>query len=310
MTSTRITTPFKRESTTTEVLAGVDLAGKRAVVTGAGSGLGAEIARALVAAGADVTIGVRTLKAGERTAAGITSRTGKKDVRAAILDVADRSSIAEFVAAWQGPLDILVNNAGVMALPERTLTAEGWELQFANNHLGHFALAVGLHDALAAAGNARIVSVSSRDHRLSPVDFDDLFFEQRAYDPWTAYGQSKTANVLFAVEAAKQWAADGILVNAVAPGAVRTSLQRHQMTPEEQAQLDAFPWIPLEQGASTPVLAAASPLLDGVSGRYIEDNNEAATTDEPDAQGGVRSYALDPEAATRLWEVSLDLTSA
>ena len=310
MTSTRITTPFKRESTTTEVLAGVDLTGKRAVVTGGGSGLGAEVARALVAAGADVTIGVRTLKAGERTAAGITSRTGKRDVRAATLDVADPSSIAEFVDAWQGPLDILVNNAGVMALPERTLTPEGWELHFANNHLGHFALTVGLHAALAAADNARVVSVSSRDHRLSPVDFDDLFFTNREYDKWAAYGQSKTANALFAVEAAKRWADDGILANAVAPGAVRTALQRHQTSHEELAQLDAFPWIPLEQGASTAVLAAASPLLDGITGRYFEDNNEAATTDDPQTQGAVRPYALDPEAASRLWEVSLELTKA
>ena len=149
-----------------------------------------------------------------------------ENIRVARLDLADRASIAAFVAAWEGPLDVLVNNAGVMAMPEEH-TAEGWEMQFATNHVGHFALSVGLHDALAAAAPARVVSVSSSAHFLSPVIFDDLHFAFRRYDPWLAYGQSKTANVLFAVGATARWAGDGITVNALMPGAIATNLQRH-----------------------------------------------------------------------------------
>ncbi len=145
------------------------------------------------------------------------------------LDLADRASIADFVAAWSGPLHLLVANAGVMALPGLLLTPEGWEMQLATNHLGHFALALGLHDALAEAGDARIVSLSSVGHRASPVIFDDLNFTSRPYDPVLAYGQSKTANVLFAVEATGRWAGEGITANAVHPGAIRASdLLRHR----------------------------------------------------------------------------------
>ncbi|MEV6865787.1 SDR family NAD(P)-dependent oxidoreductase [Streptosporangium subroseum] len=152
MTShTRITTPFTRDSTADEVLAGVDLTGRRAVVTGGASGIGVETARALAAAGAEVTLAVRDIEAGERTADEIASKTGNGNVSAAPLELAERSSVAAFAAAWQGPLHILVNNVGVMALPELHRTPEGRELQFATNHLGHFGLTLGLHDALAAA---------------------------------------------------------------------------------------------------------------------------------------------------------------
>ena len=203
---TRITTPFGFDSTAAEVVAGIDLSGRRAIVTGGSSGIGVETARALAGAGADVTLAVRDTDAGERTAADITATTGNAAVHVGRLDLADQASVAAFVADWSGPLHILVNNAGVMALPELQLTPEGWEMQFATNHLGHFALALGLHDALAAAGDARIVSLSSVGHLRSPVIFDDLNFTSRPYDPWLAYGQSKTANVLFAVEATRRWA--------------------------------------------------------------------------------------------------------
>ncbi|BCB87100.1 hypothetical protein Psuf_044130 [Phytohabitans suffuscus] len=151
--TTRITTPFDAESTAAEVLAGVDLSGRRAIVTGGASGIGIETARALAGAGAEVTLAVRNLPAGERTAEDITATTGNKQVYVAPLELADRTSVAALVTAWEGPLHILVNNAGVMA-PPLTRTAEGWELQFATNHLGHFGLATGLHRALAEAGGA------------------------------------------------------------------------------------------------------------------------------------------------------------
>ncbi|MGW0705831.1 SDR family NAD(P)-dependent oxidoreductase [Streptomyces sp. NPDC002643] len=224
---TRISTPFGLRSTAAEVTAGVDLTGRRAVITGGSSGLGVETARALAAAGAEVTLAVRDPAAGERAAADITADTGNKDVQVARLELADRASVAAFTADWDGPLHILVNNAGVMALPERELTPEGWEKQFAVNHLGHFALAVGLHGALTAAGDARVVSVSSSMHLSSPVVLDDLHFAFRPYDPMLAYGQSKTANILFAVGAAARWADDGISVNAASPGTAMTNLFRN-----------------------------------------------------------------------------------
>jgi NAD(P)-dependent dehydrogenase (short-subunit alcohol dehydrogenase family) len=303
----RITTAFSATSSASEVVAGVDLSGRRAVVTGGASGIGVETVRALAGAGADVTIAARSVEAAEKAAADIAATTGRQ-VRLAALDLADQPSVAAFVAAWEGPLHILVSNAGVMA-PPLTRTPEGWELQFATNHLGHFALATGLHPALAAARGARVVSLSSSAHLESPVVFEDIHFRERPYTPYSAYGQSKTANVLFAVEATKRWAADGITVNAVMPGGIRTNLQRHVPTEqmEERIRLagSRFQWKTPEQGAATSVLVATSPLLDGVGGRYFEDCNEAGPN-EPGSRRGVAAYALDPEAATRLWEVSVE----
>jgi NAD(P)-dependent dehydrogenase (short-subunit alcohol dehydrogenase family) len=310
---TRVTTPFGFHSTTAEVIGGIDLSGKRAIVTGASSGIGAETARTLAGAGADVTLAVRNTEAGERVAGDITATTGNDSVRVGRIELADQASVAAFVAAWDGPLHILVNNAGVMALPERELISEGWEMQFATNHLGHFALALGLHDALAADGDARIVSLSSRGHLRSPVVFDDINFSSRPYDRWLAYGQSKTANVLFAVEANGRWSREGITANAVHPGAISTNLSRH-MTPAEVEGLMAsglFRYKTVEQGAATSVLVATSPLLDGIGGRYFEDCNEAEVIDPTDSEeeprSGVAAYALDPHNARRLWDVSLEL---
>jgi NAD(P)-dependent dehydrogenase (short-subunit alcohol dehydrogenase family) len=310
---TRIATPFGFDSTAAEVIEGIDLSGKRAIVTGASSGIGVETARALAGAGAEVTLAVRDAEAGERVAADITAATGTEAVRVGRIELADRASVAAFVATWDGPLHILVNNAGVMALPERELTPEGWEMQFATNHLGHFALALGLHDALAAGGEARIVSLSSRGHLRSPVVFDDINFSSRPYDRWLAYGQSKTANVLFAVEANRRWSREDITANAVHPGAISTNLSRH-MTADELERLSAsglFRYKTVEQGAATSVLVATSPLLDGIGGRYFENCNEAEVIDpaasEEEPRSGVAAYALDPDNARRLWDVSLDL---
>jgi NAD(P)-dependent dehydrogenase (short-subunit alcohol dehydrogenase family) len=189
----RITTPFGAASTADEVIAGVDLTGRRAVVTGGASGLGRETARALASAAAEVTIAGRNLEAAAEAADEITRTTDNPKVSAALLDLADLSSVARFAKDWAGPLHILVDNAGVMASPELR-TPEGRELQFATNHLGHFALTVGLHDALRAAGNARVVVVSSVGHVNGPVRFDDIDFTHEPYDPWLAYAQSWTAS--------------------------------------------------------------------------------------------------------------------
>jgi NAD(P)-dependent dehydrogenase (short-subunit alcohol dehydrogenase family) len=299
---TRVETPFGFHSTAAEVTAGVDLSGKRAIVTGGASGIGVETARALAAAGAEVTLAVRDVDAGARVVSDITATTGNDDVHAAELDLANQASVAAFAAAWKGALHVLVNNAGVMAIPELQRTPEGWELQLATNHLGHFALAVGLRDSLAAAGGARIVSVSSSAHLLSPVALDDLQFERRPYDGRLAYAQSKTANVLFAVGATAHWAAEGIVANALTPGAIPTRLQRYtgpMKTPPERRKTP-------EEGAATSTLLAASPLVEGVGGRYFEDCNEVPVVDNPGdfPTGVVADYAVDPDAAERLWDES------
>jgi NAD(P)-dependent dehydrogenase (short-subunit alcohol dehydrogenase family) len=308
----RITTPFGATSTAAEVIAGVDLVGKRAIVTGGSSGIGVETARALASAGAEVTLAVRDLDAGRRVADDIAASTGSTGIHVARLDLADRASVAQFVADWSGPLDILVNNAGIMATPELR-TAEGWELQFATNHLGHFALTTGLHDALAAAGHARVVMVSSVGHVNGEVLFDDLDFTAHPYDPWAAYAQSKTANILFAVEAAKRWAADGIVVNALNPGRIAsTNLSRHMEAPPATFDPKGSTGVSaksIEQGAATSVLLAASPLVEGVTGRYFEDGQEAVPF-APGVRRGVADYALDPRKAERLWAVSQGLLAS
>jgi NAD(P)-dependent dehydrogenase (short-subunit alcohol dehydrogenase family) len=301
-----IRTQFGFANTAAEVATGVELTGRRVVVTGASSGIGIETVRALAGTGAEITLAVRDVAAGERAARDVAATSGNGKLHVAPLDLADPASIAAFVASWEGPLHVLVNNAGVMACPEER-TAAGCELHFATNHLGHFALATGLHTALAADGAARIVSVSSSGHQLSPVIFDDLHFFFRPYDPWLAYAQSKTANVLFAVEATRRWARDGITANALMPGAVYTNLQRYTggkgsgRTPADQFKS-------VQQGAATSVLLGVSPLLEGVGGRYFVDCNEAETVDRRTGNlGGVARYALDPANAERLWTVSEQL---
>jgi NAD(P)-dependent dehydrogenase (short-subunit alcohol dehydrogenase family) len=313
--SSRVVTEFGAEATAMQVIAGIDLAGQRAIVTGASSGIGVETSRALASANADVTLAVRDLAAGQRVAAEIAGTTGSRAIHVSLLDLADQESIAAFAAAWSGPLHLLVGNAGVMALPDRLLTSRGWEMHFAVNHLGHFALALGLHDALAAAGGARIVSVSSLGHLRSPVLFEDLNFSTHRYDPFVAYGQSKTANILFAVDATRHWAADAITVNAVHPGAIAdTRISRH-LDPQLIASLrsrDPSRFKSTEQGAATSVLVATSPRLNGIGGRYFEDCNEAEpissdAADLSDYCNGVAGYALDPANAKHLWDLSQSL---
>jgi len=312
MDSPRITTPFGATSTAMEVVEGVDLSGRRAIVTGASSGIGVETARALAHAGADVVLAVRNGDAGYRVANDITARTGNDRVSVALLDLSDQASVRAFVQAWEGPLHILVNNAGIMASP-RAHTAEGWEMQFATNHLGHFALTAGLHDALGEADGARVVVLSSVGHVNGDIDFDDVNFERRPYEPWAAYSQSKTANILFAVEAARRWAADRIAVNALNPGRIAsTRLGRFQTTPPDSFDPSGSTGVSIkniEQGAATSTLLAASPLVDDVTGRYFEDCQEAVPY-TPGVRRGVACYALDPERAARLWLLSRDLLTA
>ncbi|MER5527226.1 SDR family NAD(P)-dependent oxidoreductase [Streptomyces sp. NPDC002677] len=300
------TTPYDRASTASEVTEGVDLSGRRAIVTGANSGIGVETARALAARGAEVTLAVRRPEAGEQVAADLRKATGNDAIHVGRLDVADLDSVRAFTTAWQGPLHILINNAGIMMPPELERGIAGHEQQFATNYLGHFALALGLHRALADADGARLVSVSSAGHLYSPVVFGDIDFRFRPYDALAAYGQSKTAGVLLAVEAQRRWSGDGITANALHPGAIATNLQRHTgglRTPEPYRKT-------VEQGAATTVFLAASPLVEGVGGRYFEDVNEAPLVQaRPTGLGvpGVAPYALDPENAERLWELASDI---
>lgn len=306
MTNNRI--PFGRESTALDVVKGLDLTGQVAIVTGGASGIGVETARALAQAGAAVTIAVRDSAAGKRVAADIAASTGNPAVSVETLDLMDRGSIDKFIGRWKGPLNVLVNNAGIMATPFK-LTGEGYESQFATNHLGHFALTLGLHEALTQAHGARVVVVSSAGHLRSPVVFDDIHFQRRPYDPFLAYGQSKTATILFAVEAARRWGAQKITVNALMPGAVRTEgVANLQLTPEQVARQSEgrnWYWKSPPQGAATSVLLAASPLVQGVTGHYFEDCQEAELN-VPGQPSGVAAYALDPESASRLWQISVE----
>ena len=256
----------------------------------------------LAIAGAKITLAVRRPEAAAPVAEELRQTTGNPAIDIRQLDLSDLRSVRLFVDDWEGPLHVLINNAGIMAVPELGRTPQGFELQFGTNYLGHFALALGLRRYLAAANGARVVSVSSSGHFFSPVVFDDLGFDFVPYTPIGAYGQSKSATALLSVGITRNWAGDGILSNALNPGAIATGLQRHTgglKTPVERRKT-------AEQGAATTVLLAASPLLDGISGRYFEDCNEAeqVTKRPTDFSGGYAAYALDPGNADRLWDVS------
>jgi NAD(P)-dependent dehydrogenase (short-subunit alcohol dehydrogenase family) len=299
------TTPFGFTSTAAEVIQDVDLSGRCAIVTGGASGIGIETARALASAGAQVTLAVRRVEAAAAVIDGLRRSTGNEAVEARNLDLSDLRSVKKFAAEWTAPLHILVNNAGIMAVPELEKTPQGFELQFGTNFLGHFALVQGLHKSLAAANGARVVSLSSTGHCFSPVNFDDLNFDFIPYTPFGAYGQSKSANALLAIGITQHWRDEGIFSNALHPGAIATGLQKHTgglKTPVDRRKT-------LEQGAATSVLLAASPLVNGISGLFFEDCNEAArVTQRPtDFTGGYAAYAVDPANAKRLWDTSLEL---
>jgi NAD(P)-dependent dehydrogenase (short-subunit alcohol dehydrogenase family) len=303
----KIGSGFGASSTATDVLAGVDLTGRLAIVTGGYSGLGLETTRALRNAGAHVLVPARRKEIAEHELAGIDG------VEVDELDLADLDGVRAFAERFLATgrnIDLLINSAGIMACPE-TRVGPGWEAQFATNHLGHYALVNRLLPAIAPGG--RVVSVSSRGHHRSAIRWDDPQFDT-GYDKWQAYGQSKTANVLFAVHLDTLARNRGVRAFSLHPGVILTNLGRHMTErdwidiglTDEAGNIIMTNLKTAEQGAATQVWAATSAQLDGMGGVYCEDCDiaEPAT----DATGGVRDYAVDPEQAARLWTLSANLT--
>jgi NAD(P)-dependent dehydrogenase (short-subunit alcohol dehydrogenase family) len=304
---------FGPRSTAADVLEGIDLAGRLAIVTGGYSGLGLETVRALTGAGARVVVPARRRAHAEEVLDG----TARVEVDE--LDLGDLDSVEAFARRVLGSgrsVDILINNAAIMACPE-TRVGPGWEAQFATNHLGHFALTNLLWPALAADGGARVVALTSTGHKLSAIRFDDLQFET-GYDKWQAYGQAKTANSLFAVQLDALARDAGVRAFAAHPGGIMTPLQRHLPREEmiaagwmdEDGNVDERFKSP-EQGASTSTWAATAPALAGLGGVYCEncDIAEPTVVGSPTARiEGVDAHAIDPAAAARLWGVSAQLT--
>jgi NAD(P)-dependent dehydrogenase (short-subunit alcohol dehydrogenase family) len=308
---------FGFESTAAQVAAGVDLAGRVAVVTGGSGGLGAESARVLASRGARVRIGARDVAKGEKVAAEIRSATGNDAVTVGALELGSLPSIRAFAAATLAShpvIHLLLNNAGVMACP-LARTEQGFELQFGTNHLGHFLLTGLLAPALRAGAPARVVCVSSSGHRFGPVDLDDPNYQQRPYDKWEAYGQAKTANIWHALELDRRLQADGVRAFALHPGAILTELGRH-LTAQDREELMArapaggFRWKSAEQGAATQVWAATAPELARRGGLYLEDCHIAGPSKELMSQVGYAPWALDADAAARLWPLSEQLVGA
>ena len=304
---------FGAKSEPAEVMVGINLSGKIAVVTGGYSGIGLETVRALNACGARVLVPARRVEVAREALKGIVD-----DGDVIALDLADIQSVRACVASITSivnSIDILINNAGVMACPE-TRVGDGWELQFAANHLGHFVLTLGLLPALKMSGNARVVVLSSTAHKISAIRWDDLHFASE-YDKWQAYGQSKTADSLFAIALDERMKDSGIRAFSVHPGGIMTPLQRHL----DLEEMIALGWLDKDgqpsamaasmfktpsQGATTTLWAATSPQLDNMGGVYCENCDVAALQqDGPEARYvGVAPWAVDTEQAERLWTLS------
>jgi len=310
---------FGLRSEPDDVLAGVDLSGRRVVITGGYSGLGLETTRALVGVGADVVVPARR----PDHAREVLASENIDGVTVGEMDLSDLASVEAFAVtqiAEGTPIDIMIDNAAVMACPE-TRVGDGWESQFATNHLGHYALVNQLWPLIAeagAAGGARVVSLSSTGHKLSAMRWDDVHFSTGGYDKWVAYGQAKTANSLFAVQLDVLGEASGVRAFAVHPGGIMTPLQRH--LPQEE--MIAMGWVDAEgnvneqfksptQGASTTLWCATSSQLDGKGGVYCEDADVAQLSDPADPAArfiGVASHAVDADEAARLWAFSAAAT--
>lgn len=304
---------FHEKSTAAEVIAGIDLTGKNAVVTGGYSGIGLETVRALASAGARVTVPARRLDAAETALADIAG-----EIEIAAMDLADLASIEKFTREYDETgrgLDILINNAGIMACPYGRVGPD-WERQFGTNHLGHMAMSLALAPAMQRTEGARLVALSSIGHARSDIIWDDPNYVHRPYDKWEAYGQAKTANALFALGVDRRGRDVGIRAYSVHPGGIFTPLQRHladeemvalgwkaadgTIPPEVQARFKTP-----EQGASTTVWCATSPQLSGRGGVYCENCDIAAlATDTSPRWEHVRAWACDDERAERLWEMS------
>jgi len=312
-TQSPVGSPFGYRSTAAEAVEGIDLSRKRALVTGGYSGIGTETVRALAGAGAEVIVGARRTAQAEKVLGSV-----EGSIAVLPLDLGDPASIDAFaadVAARWNTIDILINNAAVMASP-LTRDTRGYEGQFATNHLGHFQLTARLWPLLNANGGARVVALSSIGHRLNGLDLEDPHFERRDYDKWTAYGQAKSANALFALQLDKLGAPHCVRAFAVHPGGIMTPLQRH-LTSEEQVSMG---WIDAdgnvnerfkteEQGASTTVWAATSALLEGAGGVYCENCDVAAPAGPDTPPGsGVYPHVRDEALAERLWKESEAMT--
>ena len=313
-----------RTATAAEMIAGHDLTGRQTIVTGGYSGVGYETARALAGAGAAVVIAGRDHGKGADAVTRLRAATGNEQIVFSHLDLSSLASVNEWArryAAGGEPVHVLVNNAGVMWPPERR-TGDGLESHLAINHLAHFALTLGLLPCLQAAGDARVISLTSSGHRRSDIHYEDPNYDRRPYDPSEAYGQSKTANALFVVGFTARFAGPHLTANAVMPGSIRTDLTRNLSQDEFRARgwTDAEGndlrdgWKTSEQGAATTIWAAVAPELQGVSGKYLEDCAIATPLagaggplgghDPSTVRGHYQSYALDPQNAERLWALS------
>ena len=316
-----MTRAFGAESTTDEVLEGISLSGKRILVTGASAGLGVETARALVAHGADVVGAARDLAKAHRATEAVRSAAsaGGGSLELIELDLASLASVracADALLADGRQFDVILANAGVMACPKGT-TQDGFETQFGTNHLGHFLLINRIASLLKPGG--RLVNLSSAGHRFADVDLEDPSFEHTPYDEWQAYGRSKTANILFAVEFDRRHKAEGVRATAVHPGGIQTELSRHIGEEGINALVERinaatraagepdFKFKTISQGAATSVWAGVVAAADDVGGRYCEDCYVAEI--EPDAtkRAGVKLYALNPETAKALWAKSEEM---
>jgi NAD(P)-dependent dehydrogenase (short-subunit alcohol dehydrogenase family) len=303
----KIGSGFGAQSTAAEVVDGIDLSGRLAVITGGYSGVGIETTRALVNAGASVVVPARRPDHARGELEGI------ENVEVGELQLDDQDSVRAFAEGLDRPIDLLINNAGVMASPLFRV-GPGWEGQFATNHLGHFTLTNLLWPRLNEG--ARVVELTSAAHRITGIRWDDMQFERDPYDKWQAYGQSKTANSLFALQLDQLGQDQGIRAFAVHPGGIMTPLQRHLSREEMQASgwIDEDGRVLVEfktpeQGAATSVWAATSPQLEGMGGVYCADCDIADVVESiQPGGGGVMAHAVDPDQAARLWEVSANLT--
>lgn len=309
-----MTTEFGHSTTTNEVISGIRLDGKTAVITGGSAGLGVESGRVLAGAGASVVMVGRDAEKLATAVASIKDEFPAADVSTALMDLADLSSVraaAQGLRETHSHIHILLNNAGVMACPQAA-TNDGFELQFGTNHLGHFLFTCLLLPSLLAAAPARIVNLSSAGHKMGDIQFDDPNFEHSEYDKWQAYGQSKTANALFSVALNERLSARGVTANAVHPGVIMTELGRH-LQPADIELLQArsgdaeMVFKSVAAGAATSVWACTSPDLEGQGGLYLEDCHIAEPVHEGNPTGGVAAYAQDKAAAARLWTLSENL---
>jgi NAD(P)-dependent dehydrogenase (short-subunit alcohol dehydrogenase family) len=310
------------DTTTDEVLEGMDLTGRRFVITGAASGLGRESARALAAHGASVTLLARSRERAEGAVAEVAAAVPGADLEPGVADLGDLDSIRAFAESYSGGedvVDVLINNAGVMACPFGQ-TANGFETQFGTNHLGHFLLTALLYPALQAAEQPRVVTLTSAGHSRADVDLEDPNFERSDYSPWVAYGRAKTANALFARELARRAAPDGLMSFAVHPGGIITELGRHldeelitDMTDFARRRSAAVGGEPrdmrfktVEAGAATQVWAATTSGLADHNGAYLADCGVGVLGADPGVNGYM-DYLLDDDHAAALWELSEQL---